>query len=85
MRMVNPRSSSLAFCLFIFALVFASYAYAAGPLLIAYGGHNETMAPLWMGIVQKAGARSQGAPDSQRSDHDGDTCVRRGSLGLGRA
>jgi NitT/TauT family transport system substrate-binding protein len=23
---------------------------AAGPLLIAYGGHNETMAPLWVGI-----------------------------------
>ena len=50
MRMVNPRSSSLAFSLFIFTLVFASYAYAAGPLLIAYGGHNETMAPLWVGI-----------------------------------
>jgi ABC-type nitrate/sulfonate/bicarbonate transport system substrate-binding protein len=50
MRMVNPRFSSLAFSLFIFTLVFASYAYAAGPLLIAYGGHNETMAPLWVGI-----------------------------------
>src|SRR5262247_3613189 len=50
MRMVNPRSSSLAFSLFTFTLVFASYAYAAGPLLIAYGGHNETMAPLWVGI-----------------------------------
>jgi ABC-type nitrate/sulfonate/bicarbonate transport system substrate-binding protein len=23
---------------------------AAGPLLIAYGGHNETMIPLWVGI-----------------------------------
>lgn len=23
---------------------------AAGPLLIAYGGHNETMVPLWVGI-----------------------------------
>jgi ABC-type nitrate/sulfonate/bicarbonate transport system substrate-binding protein len=23
---------------------------AAGPLLIAYGGHNETMAPIWVGI-----------------------------------
>jgi NitT/TauT family transport system substrate-binding protein len=50
MRMVNPRFSSLAFSLFIFTLVFASYPYAAGPLLIAYGGHNETMAPLWVGI-----------------------------------
>jgi ABC-type nitrate/sulfonate/bicarbonate transport system substrate-binding protein len=25
-------------------------AHAAGPLLIAYGGHNETMAPIWVGI-----------------------------------
>ena len=25
-------------------------AYGAGPLLIAYGGHNETMAPIWVGI-----------------------------------
>lgn len=24
--------------------------YAAGPLLIAYGGHNETVGPLWVGI-----------------------------------
>jgi ABC-type nitrate/sulfonate/bicarbonate transport system substrate-binding protein len=24
--------------------------HAAGPLLIAYGGHNETMAPIWVGI-----------------------------------
>ena len=88
MRMVNPRSSSLAFSL-ILTLVFASYAYAAGPLLIAYGGHNETMAPLWVGIekglFRKHGLRSQSAPDPQRSDHDGDACVRRGSLGLGGA
>jgi len=27
-----------------------STAFAAGPLLIAYGGFNETMAPLWIGI-----------------------------------
>ena len=27
-----------------------STASAAGPLLIAYGGFNETMAPLWIGI-----------------------------------
>jgi ABC-type nitrate/sulfonate/bicarbonate transport system substrate-binding protein len=25
-------------------------AHAAGPMLIAYGGHNETMAPIWVGI-----------------------------------
>jgi ABC-type nitrate/sulfonate/bicarbonate transport system substrate-binding protein len=28
----------------------ASKTQAAGPLLIAYGGHNETMIPLWIGI-----------------------------------
>src|SRR5262245_65257284 len=50
MRMVNPRFSSLAFSLFIFTLVLTGYVYAAGPLLIAYAGHNETMAPLWVGI-----------------------------------
>ena len=44
------------FRLFLFsALIFtsaqpASNALAAGPLLIAYGGHNETMIPLWVGI-----------------------------------
>jgi ABC-type nitrate/sulfonate/bicarbonate transport system substrate-binding protein len=26
------------------------HAHAAAPLLIAYGGHNETMAPLWVGV-----------------------------------
>jgi ABC-type nitrate/sulfonate/bicarbonate transport system substrate-binding protein len=30
--------------------VLAGKSYAAGPLLIAYGGHNETMVPLWVGI-----------------------------------
>ena len=36
----------------IFALLAAGVdaAYGAGPLLIAYGGHNETMAPIWVGI-----------------------------------
>ena len=28
----------------------AASAHGAAPLLIAYGGHNETMAPLWVGI-----------------------------------
>jgi ABC-type nitrate/sulfonate/bicarbonate transport system substrate-binding protein len=31
-------------------LLLVSDLQAAGPLLIAYGGHNETMAPLWVGI-----------------------------------
>jgi len=37
---------------FIFALLTARLdnAYGAEPLLIAYGGHNETMAPIWVGI-----------------------------------
>jgi len=36
--------------LFIVFPLFAVKAPAAGPLLIAYGGYNETMAPLWVGI-----------------------------------
>ena len=36
--------------LLIALLLLAVEAQAAGPLLIAYGGHNETMAPLWVGI-----------------------------------
>lgn len=39
-------SSSLLLSFF----VLAGKSYAAGPLLIAYGGHNETMVPLWVGI-----------------------------------
>ena len=34
--------------------LFAGTAHAAGPLLIAYGGFNETMAPLWVGIEKGA-------------------------------
>jgi ABC-type nitrate/sulfonate/bicarbonate transport system substrate-binding protein len=36
----------------VLAFLVASFngAHAAGPLLIAYGGHNETMAPIWVGI-----------------------------------
>jgi ABC-type nitrate/sulfonate/bicarbonate transport system substrate-binding protein len=50
MRKGNSRPSSLALSLLIFTLALPGYAYAAGPLLIAYGGHNETMAPQWVGI-----------------------------------
>ncbi|HEY7216910.1 MAG TPA: hypothetical protein VH985_00860 [Candidatus Binatia bacterium] len=28
----------------------STMAIAAGPVLIAYGGFNETMAPLWVGV-----------------------------------
>jgi ABC-type nitrate/sulfonate/bicarbonate transport system substrate-binding protein len=37
---------------FVFAFLATRFdsVHAAGPLLIAYGGHNETMAPIWVGI-----------------------------------
>lgn len=38
--------------LIVSLLVLAGRVHAAGPLLIAYGGHNETMAPIWVGIEQ---------------------------------
>ena len=50
MHLSNFRYSSLALCLIIFSLLLHGKSQAAGPLLIAYGGHNETMAPLWVGI-----------------------------------
>jgi ABC-type nitrate/sulfonate/bicarbonate transport system substrate-binding protein len=50
MRAVNSRPSSLALSLLAVTLALPGYAYAAGPLLIAYGGHNETMAPQWVGV-----------------------------------
>jgi ABC-type nitrate/sulfonate/bicarbonate transport system substrate-binding protein len=50
MNLENLRHSSLALALIIFSLLIFGNALAAGPLLIAYGGHNETMAPLWVGI-----------------------------------
>ena len=27
--------------------------HGAGPVLIAYGGFNETMAPLWVGVEKR--------------------------------
>ena len=49
-NLANFRHSSLALSLVIYSLLLSVKAQAAGPLLIAYGGHNETMAPLWVGI-----------------------------------
>jgi len=49
-RTVGSRRLSMVPALLILILVLTGYVYAAGPLLIAYGGHNETMAPLWVGI-----------------------------------
>jgi ABC-type nitrate/sulfonate/bicarbonate transport system substrate-binding protein len=50
MRKTNSRQLFLARFLIIFSLLFFDRAHAAGPLLIAYGGFNETMSPLWVGI-----------------------------------
>ncbi|MGH7875238.1 MAG: ABC transporter substrate-binding protein [Candidatus Binatia bacterium] len=50
MSMSFLRRSSFASLLITVILFFAKQPQAAGPLLIAYGGHNETMAPLWVGI-----------------------------------
>src|SRR3970040_1812805 len=44
------RDKSFAGCLGVAILFLVAEAQAAGPLLIAYGGHNETMVPLWVGI-----------------------------------
>src|ERR1700751_1789403 len=50
MRKTNSRQLFFARFLIIFSLLFFDRAHAAGPLLIAYGGFNETMNPLWVGI-----------------------------------
>ena len=50
MRTVDSRRLFLVPALLTFIFGLTGYVYAAGPLLIAYGGHNETMAPLWVGI-----------------------------------
>ena len=44
------KDKLLAGWLLIVFLFLVVEAQAAGPLLIAYGGHNETMIPLWVGI-----------------------------------
>jgi len=49
-RTVDSRRLFLVPALLTFIFGLTGYVYAAGPLLIAYGGHNETMAPLWVGI-----------------------------------
>src|SRR3989304_7398094 len=50
MTEVIGRDKSFAGWLLVAVLLLAAEAQAAGPLLIAYGGHNETMIPLWVGI-----------------------------------
>ena len=48
--MANMLRLLFCFGLLLSFVVLAGKSYAAGPLLIAYGGHNETMVPLWVGI-----------------------------------
>ena len=50
MRTTNSRYLFLARSLIILYLLLHGTVHAAGPLLIAYGGFNETMSPLWVGI-----------------------------------
>jgi ABC-type nitrate/sulfonate/bicarbonate transport system substrate-binding protein len=44
------RRALLVACLAIASSLLAGQARGAGPVLIAYGGFNETMAPLWVGV-----------------------------------
>ena len=63
--------------------------HGAGPVLIAYGGFNETMVPMWVGVekglFRKYGVDAQRAADPQRSDHDGDPGLRRRAARVGGA
>ena len=49
-------SKSIRLCVIVLVgmsvLDAAGHAAAPTPLLIAYGGHNETMVPLWVGIAK---------------------------------
>jgi ABC-type nitrate/sulfonate/bicarbonate transport system substrate-binding protein len=83
---VNSRPSFLALSLLIFTLL-PGYVYAAGPLLIAYGGHNETMAPQWVG-VEKGLFRKHGLDPRVLQTRSGPIMMAtlgRGALGLGSA
>src|SRR4026209_2396556 len=48
--MISMLRIYLRLGLIIACTLLANKTQAAGPLLIAYGGHNETMIPLWVGI-----------------------------------
>jgi ABC-type nitrate/sulfonate/bicarbonate transport system substrate-binding protein len=50
MSMSSRGRLSFASFLIVAVLFFPRTVQAEGSLLIAYGGHNETMAPLWVGI-----------------------------------
>ena len=44
------RHLSLAAILIIVIFLAPEASPASGDLLVAYGGHNETMAPMWVGV-----------------------------------
>jgi NitT/TauT family transport system substrate-binding protein len=50
MNLANFRHWSFALSLLVLSFCLPGNTRAAGPLLIAYGGFNETMSPLWVGI-----------------------------------
>src|ERR1051325_4408410 len=57
---MRARFARLWIAFFLLLGIFAADLNAAGPLLIAYGGFNETMAPMWVGI-EKGFFRKYGA------------------------
>jgi NitT/TauT family transport system substrate-binding protein len=50
MRSAARSPLSFARTLTVGLILTGTQAHAAGPLLVAYGGHNETTAPWWVGI-----------------------------------
>ncbi len=50
MRSADRSRFIFARILIVAFLLVVAQAHAAGPLLVAYGGHNETTAPWWVGI-----------------------------------
>ena len=49
-NLVNCARSPFALSLLILSICLSGNTHAAESQLVAYGGHNETMAPLWVGI-----------------------------------
>jgi ABC-type nitrate/sulfonate/bicarbonate transport system substrate-binding protein len=50
MHDANSKSAFLVLSSVILSFLLLAHTHAAGPLLIAYGGHNETMTPQWVGV-----------------------------------
>lgn len=47
--MLSIRRAALLAALLCFGALLSHQGHAAGPLLVAYGGHNETAIPMWVG------------------------------------